>query len=142
MVSVRVVSRYNVDFPGAGATARGIAGGPLYPNAEVVKLLAQIGAKGVLPWTRKCTEDIQRLSLDSDEVFALVSETIRCGRYIGSEWCEQQPSGPWAACDAYELKRRERCPVARKELEYTYYIKFAIGMTGKILLLVSCHLSN
>jgi hypothetical protein len=54
----------------------------------------------------------------------------------------QEASGPWAACDAYELKRRERCPVARKELEYTYYIKFAIGMTGKILLLVSCHLSN
>lgn len=142
MVSVKVVSRYNSNFPGVGATARAIPGGPLYPKNEVLALLDRLGTCGVSLWTRKCTEDIQKLALDLDEVVEIVSEALRCGRYISSEWCEQQPTGPWAACDAYELKRRERCPVAKKELEYIYYIKFAIGMAGKILLLVSCHLSS
>lgn len=142
MVSVNVVSRYNSDPPGVGATARGIPGGPLYQSAEVISLLDRMGTQGVLSWTGKCSGNLQDLSLDLDDVVVLVVEAVRCGRFIGSEWCVQKPDGPWAACDAYEIKRRERCSVAKKELEYIYYIKFAIGMTGKILLLASCHLSN
>jgi hypothetical protein len=46
MVSVKIVSRYADGFPGVGAKARGIAGGPLYPKAEVMKLLAERGGEG------------------------------------------------------------------------------------------------
>jgi hypothetical protein len=137
-----VVSKYSTGFPGPGMPAREIAGGPLYTSTEVMTLLAEKGSQVIRAWTRKCIDDIQKLCLDDEDVFELVTEAVRCGRFTGSEWCEQQPNGPWAACDAYELKHREWSDVAKKELEYTYYIKFAIGMTGAILLLVSCHLSN
>ena len=48
--------------------------------------------------------------------------------------------GPWAACDAYVLVRTEHLPHLRKDMECEYYIKFAIGKTGTVLLLASCHL--
>lgn len=140
MVSAKVVSKHTDGFPGLGVVARGILDGPLYP--EVIDLLSQKGAACVRPWTRKCIEDIRNLCLDDEEVFNLVLEAIRCGRFTGSEWCEQKPDGPWAACDAYELRHREWSDVANKEIEVTYYIKIAIGLTGAILLLVSCHLSH
>ena len=50
-----------------------------------------------------------------------------------------KPSGPWAACDAYQLWHNEWVQAAYKEMCFEYYIKFAIGKSGKLLLLVSCH---
>jgi len=82
------------------------------------------------------------MALDSEELFVLFTEALSKGRFIGSEWCQQQPTGPWAACDAYSLVRREWMSAARRELDMEYYIKFAIGISGTILLLASCHPSN
>lgn len=142
MVSDKIVSRYTDGFPGADATARGIAGGPLYPRAEVLRLLADSGGQCILAWTKKCTADIQKLALDADELDGLLREALSSGRFIGSEWCQQQPDGPWAACDAYQLMRQEWVAAAHRDMAVEYYLKFAIGKTGAILLLVSCHLSK
>ncbi|NKC13647.1 MAG: hypothetical protein GKR94_16095 [Gammaproteobacteria bacterium] len=63
---------------------------------------------------------------------------LRSGRFRGSEWCKHSPNGPWAACDAYSLARRERMPYGRTQMDVEYYVKFAVAKTGK-LLIVSCH---
>lgn len=142
MVSAKVVSRYQHGFPGVGAPVRAITGGPLYPNGEVLSLIAANGEQSIRLWTRKCAEDIQEMALDSEELHELLTEALLKGRFIGSEWCQQQPTGPWAACDAYCLVRRELMPAARRELDMEYYLKFAIGISGTILLLASCHPSR
>lgn len=141
MVSVRIVSRYQDGFSGEAAP-RGIEGGPLYPGPEILALIAGHGVENIISWTRKCVEDIQKMALDADELADLVFKALNKGRYIGSEWCQQQPSGPWAACDAYRLRCQEWSPVARREIEMEYYLKFAIGVSGTILLLASCHPST
>lgn len=139
MVSGMIVSRFTGTLPEAGAD-RTLLGGPLYPQDEVLNLLK--GGDGVIRvWTRRCVADVQQLALDSDDLVSLVTEAVARGRFTGSEWCQQKPSGPWAACDAYALTRLEWVQAARKDLAVDYYLKFAIGKTGTILLLVSCHLS-
>jgi hypothetical protein len=60
------------------------------------------------------------------------------GRYIDSEWCENG-KGAWAACDAYEVSRDDVIPATGKRSRIRYYVKFAIGKTGNILLVASCH---
>lgn len=135
-----IVSRYTGPLPAGGAD-RIMPGGPLYPAEEVLKLL-KAGGGTVRVWTRKCVADVQQLALDPDDLVVLLSEAVARGRFTGSEWCQQKPSGPWAACDAYALTRCEWVQAARKELAFDYYLKYAIGKTGAILLLVSCHLST
>lgn len=142
MVSVKILSRYQNGFPGVGTPVRAISGGPLYPRGEVLSLIAANGEQSIRPWTIKCAQDIQKMALDSEDLYELFTEALSTGRFIGSEWCQQQPTGPWAACDAYSLIRREWMPAARRELDMEYYIKFAIGISGTILLLASCHPSN
>lgn len=140
MVNVMIVSRFTGDLPEVGGD-RKILGGPLYPITEVLELLGA-GGSVVRVWTRRCVEDVQQLALDADELADLIVEAVKVGRFSGAQWCQQQPTGPWAACDAYTLTRREWVPAARKELAVDYYLKFAIGKTGTLLLLVSCHLST
>jgi hypothetical protein len=140
MVSVRIVSRYQEGFLGEEDPRGIVADGPLYPDA--LTLITKCGAARLIPWTRKCAEDIQKMALEADELFDLINNILNKGRYLGSEWCQQQPSGPWAACDAYSLRCREWSPVAHREIEMEYYLKFAIGVTGAILLLASCHPST
>jgi hypothetical protein len=113
----------------------------LYPAAEVLELL-EAGESAVRVWTRKCIADVQQLALDADELVTLLREAVVGGRFTGAQWCRQDPSGPWAACDAYALTRREWMRVAGRELSVNYYLKFAMAKTGTLLLLVSCHLSS
>ncbi|MET0008713.1 MAG: hypothetical protein ABW124_05350 [Candidatus Thiodiazotropha sp. 6PLUC9] len=139
MVSKTIVSRFTGDLPLDEEACRKIAGGPLYPADEVLALLAGSGAQAVQAWTRKCTADMQKWSLDTDDLYELMEIAVRSGRFRGAVWCVQRPNGPWAACDAYSLVRREWIAYARKEMDMEYYIKFAIAKTGKLLLVVSCH---
>jgi len=132
------LSAYSGLPPTSAQASRDIAGGPLYQPAEVRALLEK-GEAAIVPWTRKCKNDLLRLSLDLTDAQALVREALQQGRFRNSEWCEQQPNGPWAACDAYQLLRKEWVKAAYKEMAFEYYVKFAIGKTGKLLLLVSCH---
>ncbi len=70
-----------------------------------------------------------------DRVRALAKDPHQ---YIDSEWCTNG-FGVWAACDAYEVQRREWVKTANKEMNMVYFVKFAIGKTGALVLVVSCH---
>jgi len=140
MVSGIIVSRYVGPLPETDRSDRKISAGPLYPSEDILKLLET--EQAVFPWTKKCIADVQRLALDGDDLNDLLREAVSNGRFTGSEWCQQRADGPWAACDAYFLIRAEWIEVARKEIRMEYYLKLAVGKTGKILLLVSCHLSE
>ena len=93
----------------------------------------------MIPWTKDCKNDLQKHTLDISDARQLVHEAITSGQYLNSQWCVQKPTGPWAACDGYRLFRDEWIEYAHKYMRIEYYIKFAIGKTGKLLLLVSCH---
>jgi hypothetical protein len=136
--NTRNLSAYSGTPPPQEQGDRHIADGPLYHVADVLALLDQ-GEAALVPWTRKCKDDLLRLALDVSDAQALVREALENGCYRNSEWCVQQPSGPWAACDAYQLWHNEWVQAAYKEMCFEYYIKFAIGKSGKLLLLVSCH---
>lgn len=139
MVNKTIVSRFTGDLPHDEGACRKIADGPLYPADEVLALLAEAGVQAVRSWTNKCQRDMQKWSLDTDDLCELIEIALRSGRFLGAEWCVQHPNGPWAACDAYSLVRREWIAYARREMDMEYYIKFAIAKTGKLLLVVSCH---
>lgn len=106
---------------------------------EVLELLARISADDVIAWTEKCIKDLQKWELDADDLVELLHIAVTKGRYRNSEWCVQNPQGPWAACDAYDLTRSEYIEHARKEMEIEYYLKFAISRNGDLMLVVSCH---
>lgn len=135
------VSAYSGRFPSPDSTDLIIHDGPLYDSKQVLSLLNK-GDNNTIPWTRRCKADLQRMSFDIADARALIKDALRSGQYLNSQWCEQKPSGPWAACDAYRLVRDEWNEYAHKEFRIEYYVKFAIGKTGKILLLISCHLST
>lgn len=135
------VSAYEGEPPSEASESRIHIEGPLYSVENVLKIL-DLGEEQTHLWTRKCIRDVENLALDIPEVQTLVREAITQGQYLKSEWCVQRPTGPWAACDGYRLLRNEWVQHAHKEMRFEYYVKFAIGKTGKILLLVSCHTSH
>jgi hypothetical protein len=141
MVNTKIVSRYAGTLP-KGTADRKIQDGPLYPAHEISELLARGGSQAIQAWNRRCVSDIQKWDLGEDDLLDLVKLAMRSGRFIRAEWCEQRPNGPWAACDAYSVIHREWIPAMHKEMDMEYYIKFAIGKTGNILLLISCHPSQ
>lgn len=90
-------------------------------------------------WTRKCQQDVHKL-FDSDlERVAELIQALRKDGYIDSEWCENG-KGAWAACDAYRIQRLETLLTTGKSVTVEYFVKFAVGKTGQVMLLVSCHL--
>lgn len=136
------VSAYSGEVPlGGSSETIYIEGGPLYEVDKVLQLLAE-GDEKTIPWTRKCISDLQKWSLDKEDARQILKEAITQGRYLNSQWCVQKPTGPWAACDGYKLVRNEWVDYAHKEMRFEYYVKLAVGKTGRILLLVSCHLSQ
>lgn len=132
------LSAYEGTPPADETHSRRIKGGPLYSQDEVLAAINQ-GEQALIAWTRKCKDDLLRQSMDLTDAAKLVRDALSQGRFHNAQWCQQKPSGPWAACDAYSLKRKEWVPAAHKHFIYEYYVKFAVGKTGKLLLLVSCH---
>ena len=112
MVSTIIVSRYIGTLPETEGSDRKISDGPLYPADEVLMLLET--EQTVVPWTKKCAADVQNLALDGDDLTTLLREAVSGGRFTGSEWCQQAPAGPWAACDAYSLTHLEWLTVANR----------------------------
>lgn len=136
------VSAYEGQPPRAVGDDRNyISGGPLYAVEGVLALL-DVGAPTTILWTKQCKRDVQQLAYEIADVQKLIEQAVSQGQYVNSQWCVQKPTGPWAACDGYRLFRDEWVEYAHKEMRYEYYVKFAIGKTGKCLLLVSCHLSR
>lgn len=115
-----------------------IASGPLYELSRI-KAIAQCESSLFL-WTRKCRHDTEVLALDLDDVSALILE-LQERDYRNSEWCENGKGG-LAACDAYALSRTEWNEAAHKNMTANYFLKFAIGTAGAVILVVSCHLSS
>jgi len=139
MVNTKIVSRYTGPLP--EGVDRSIPGGPLYSAQEVLELLVR-GEQAVRVWTLKCSKDMQKWGLDTDDLVEIIGLALGSGRFITSEWCMQKPNGAWAACDAYSVIRDEWIPAARKEMGMEYYVKFSIGKTGTIMMVVSCHPSE
>jgi hypothetical protein len=140
MVRRTIVSQFQSDPPVSGGT-RVISGGPLYRADEVLSLLEHPKTTTTL-WSQKCRADVAKLDFETSDVAVLIGQALKTGAFLNSEWCTSKPDGPWAACDAYVIKRTEWIQYARKELDVTYYIKFCIGKTGAILLVASCHLEE
>ena len=138
MVSKKIVSLYGTKLPEVDQE-RDIKNGPLYDKDQILQLLEE---KNITLWTSKCVIDLQYWEIDLEDVPELIRTGLDKGTFLGSQWCEQKKNGPWAACDAYRISRLEWSEVAHKEISVEYYIKFAINKTGKLLLVVSCHLSG
>lgn len=140
MVNTRILSRHKGALP--SGEDRFIQGEPLYDAMEVVRLAQSAESDDVLLWTRKCIADTEKLELKPLAVAALIKEAVSHGCYLQSEWCQGRPNGPWAACDAYTITRRETVEALDRELPFTYYVKFCIGDTGKLMIVASCHLEE
>lgn len=121
---------------------RSIQNGPIYDPKRVLDI-ANRGAEFVRPSTYRCHLDMEDMDFDLDDVANLVVSALTVGSYIGSEWCQiTDPPGHWAACDAYKVARSIYDEKQSTFKNKKYYLKFAIGRSGQILLIVSCHISN
>ncbi len=136
MVNFMVISEYSGGPDPGDRVKIGIV--PLYP-LERVRALAN-DPQQVRLWTRRAAKDVLNLDWSEGDVAEFLAE-LQPHQYIDSEWCTNG-SGVWAACDAYEVKRREPVKTANKEMNVVYFVKFAIGKTGSLVLVVSCHVSN
>lgn len=138
MVRKSVVSEYSSDPPDQpGRTKIATEGGqPLYSLDRVQALVED--ENRLYLWTRKCQQDVHKL-FDSDlELVAELVQALRKDGYIDSEWCENGKDA-WAACDAYRIRRLDTIPATGKSVTVEYFVKFAVGKTGQLVLLVSCH---
>ncbi|KEQ19307.1 hypothetical protein [Endozoicomonas numazuensis] len=137
MVNTVNVSAYEGSPPAGDEGRRILTGSPLYPSGLINKLLEK-GCVGFEIWTKKGLQNLKKWRLDHDDVLELLKIAITNGRYLGSLWCVQKPTGPWAACDHYSVMRKEWCEAAFKDMVFEYYVKFAVNKSGKLLLVVSC----
>jgi hypothetical protein len=144
MVNKKNISQYEGSVPTLEHPNRKITGTPIYSQLDVLALIQEKGSQSVIAWTRKCKDDLQKYELDADDILRLIPLCFSGGTFLGSEWCQQSPNGCWAACDAYRIYVKQWTANANKDLDFDfeYYIKFAIGKTGQLLLLISCHLSE
>ena len=89
-------------------------------------------------WTVKCIKDVRNLFEDDLEQVAALLLALKTSDYVDSEWCENGKNA-LAACDAYRLYRQEVMPATGKSMTVGYFVKYAIGKTGRVVLMVSCH---
>lgn len=140
MVRILILSQYSTSPPtelGGGRIK--IDGGPLYDLATVKQLVDDPDCINL--FTRTCIGEVQKLfDSDTEQVAALI-QALDQQDYIDSEWCENGKTGV-AACDAYRIRRSEVAAATGKPMTTEYFLKFAIGKTGQLVLLVSCHLSR
>lgn len=140
MVKIFILSQYSTSPPtelGGGRIK--IDGGPLYDLATVKQLVDDPDCINL--FTRTCIGEVQKLfDSDTEQVAALI-QALDQQDYIDSEWCENGKTGV-AACDAYRIRLAEVVAATGKPMTTEYFLKFAIGKTGQLVLLVSCHLSR
>lgn len=122
--------------PGTGRIK--IEGGPLYDLARVKQLVDDPDC--IHLFTRTCIGDVHKLFDSDTEQVAALMQSLDPRDYIDSEWCDNGKSGV-AACDAYRIRRSEVMAATGKSATLEYFVKFAVGKSGKLMLLVSCHLS-
>jgi hypothetical protein len=137
MVSSIIVSQHDGELPKPERDRK--IQGPLYDSAQVLEIL---NSKKPIAWSNGCISDMQKWSFDEDDLEELTRCALVYGNYIDSEWCTNKPKGAFAACDSYRFTRKEWNENAYKEMSFDYYVKVAIGKSGKVLLLASCHQSG
>ena len=137
MVTFHVISEYSQDPPTEVGRVK-IAVGPLY-DLERIWALAQDEDK-VQALTRNCRRDVDKFFDGDYEQVASLIRAAKASDYIDSEWCENG-SGGIAACDAYSVRRTEVIRATGKVVTFDYFLKFAIGKAGNLVLVVSCHTS-
>ena len=139
MVKIIVLSEYSTNAPTQLGIGRiKIEGGPLYALARVQKLADS--SECINLFTRTCIGEVHKLFGSDLEQVAWLIQALDAREYIDSEWCENGKNGI-AACDAYRIRRTEVIAATNKPTTIEYFVKFAVGKTGKLVLLVSCHLS-
>ena len=141
MVKTRNVSQYSGTPPEEGEDRTISTEGPLYSAQAIAEVLAGDAESRIQPVTRRSRQDLVNLGWERPDMADAVQAALEVGVYLGSEWCALGANGTMAACDAYRYRRRERVP-AGMEMTFEYYLKWAIGQSGNLLLLVSCHLSR
>jgi hypothetical protein len=136
MVRKIILSEYISNPPFETGRVKIDTKGPIYDLALVQKIVRDETKLSLL--TRKCQRDVHSL-FDSDfEKLTELIQALTTDDYLDSEWCENGANG-LAACDAYRLRRNEHIASADKSMSMVYYLKLAIGKTGHLVLLVSCH---
>lgn len=128
---VTIVSSHKDGFT---KSASKITGGPLYKN-----ILSILSAANISAVTEQCRKDVASLGKDENSLKESIRLAVSRGRYIGSEWCQINANDVWAACDAYSFAEWSWVEAAHKEMECEFYIKFCIGITGAVVLIVSFH---
>ena len=140
MVKIIVLSEYSTSPPEQLGFGRlKISGGSLYDLAQVQKLVADPDCIKLA--TRACIKDVHALFGSDLECVADLIQALGAADYRDSEWCESGAAGVMA-CDAYQIRRIEQLADQPKSVTVEYFLKFAVGKTGQLLLLVSCHLSK
>lgn len=135
MVNKFIVSEYSSRPPTESGRVK-IAGGPLYDLARVQAIVED--ENRLFTWTEKCRKDVFKLFDDDLGEVASLIQCLKASDYIDSEWCENGRNA-MAACDAYSIRRMEVIPTTGKAMPVEYFLKFAIGKAGNLVLLVSCH---
>lgn len=114
---------------------RAISVGPIYALTDVLSIAGKGSSVSLV--TERCRHNVEDLGWSIDDVVSLISE-IQPTNYKDSEWCRMD-RGLWLPCDVYVVSRKEYCERMFNSLFVEYYLKFAIGPTGAVLLIVSCH---
>jgi hypothetical protein len=135
MVNKFIVSEYSSGLPSESGRIK-IAGGPLYDLARVQAIVEDENRLYAL--TEKCRKDVFKLFDDDLGEVAGLIQCLKASDYIDSEWCENGRNA-MAACDAYSIRRVEVITATGKAMPVGYFLKFAIGKAGNLVLLVSCH---
>lgn len=138
MVNTKNVSLFGGTPPSPMQGRAKIPGGPLYKADEVIRALATAPPRFA---TSKCAANAQDLAISAEQAGQMIASAINRGRYRDSEWCVLGNNGTVAACDAYVLTETGWNDAAHREMECEYYLKFAIGKAGNIVLMISCHTS-
>lgn len=112
--------------------------GPIYAADTILELAV---ANRVTLWSKGAITEAQKWGFDNKDVCELVTAALRNGRYRDSVWClgGNGSKRTWAACDVYTFSRVEEVSWSPHPQTMTYYVKLAIGKTGQMLLIASCH---
>ena len=118
----------------SSVSERILSGGPIYNLDDVQGLARKEGSISLA--TRKCRKNVQDLLWSIDDVADLILD-LTSEHYRNSEICKTEITS--YESDAYVIRRREFNKYANKNLDTKYYIKFAVGPTNKVIIIISCH---
>ncbi|THB63506.1 MAG: hypothetical protein D6B27_12110 [Gammaproteobacteria bacterium] len=113
------------------------SGNPIYSKDEVIEAIRS-NAK-IAPYTERCINNLSILNLEIKDMPELLMKVVNSGEHINSQWCLNTKGTTWAASDSYVYRYEHYIEHIHKYLPCEYYVKFAIGKTGNIILLVQIH---